>query len=45
MNPPPTNPQNLVAMGGIEAAMLTWEGVPNPMTTAKLISILTVIIK
>ena len=35
-SPPPTNPQNLVAMGGIEAAMLTWEGVPNPMSTSEI---------
>ena len=35
-SPPPTNPQNLVAMGGVEAAMLTWEGVPNPMTTSEI---------
>ena len=23
-------------MGGIEAAMLTWEGVPNPMSTSEI---------
>ena len=35
-SPPPTSPQNLTALGGVEMAYLTWEGVAAPTRRSEI---------